>query len=119
MYSSRRSVRGGLLSEASSARWTAAERPARAESASHPQGGKAATGSAGRSQSNGGNGSTFATAATTELQLPMRAAQASSDYVETRQLVETCNPANSSLDLPQRDAVTTNDAQTKRSRFRQ
>ncbi len=33
-------------------------------------------------------------------------------YVETRQLVETCPPAASSLYLPQRAGVTTNDAQT-------
>jgi mono/diheme cytochrome c family protein len=87
--------------------------PGAGGSTSHPQGGKAATGSAGRVQSNGGNGSTVADGGDDGAPIADAGSAGAVDYVETRQLVETCNPANSSLALPQRDGVTTNDAQTE------
>ena len=85
--------------------------PASNANTSRAQG--AATGSAGSVQSSsGGNGSTPPD--DVDSGAPTADAGASvPDYVETRQLIETCNPADSSLALPQRTAVTTNDAQTE------
>src|SRR5882724_8268383 len=73
--------------------------PSSGGNTSHPQRGKAATGSGGSTQNNGGNG-LISTDGGDARALAAEAGSAGVlDYVETRQLVETCNPANSSLAL--------------------
>lgn len=93
--------------------------------ASHAQGGKSptATGAAGKASTQAAGGKKSAGSAgnppeaegsETGNPTPEGGSGGSggNGYVETRQLVERCKPPDTSLALPQRDAVATNDAQT-------
>ena len=86
--------------------------PSSGGTTSHPQGGKAATGKGG-AQGHAGSDATLATgsgAATPPEE--GGSAGVADDYLETRELVETCTPASAGISLPQRDAVTSDAEQT-------
>ncbi len=86
--------------------------PSSGGTTSHPQGGKAAPGKGG-AQGHAGSDTTLATGSGTSTR-PEEGGSAgvADDYLETRELVETCTPASAGISLPQRDSVTSDAEQT-------